>query len=523
MAYQTIKNKRVPTSLSFEKSTIRSQYVRQKLTLLHINRNEFRQFLNFYRNNPTNRLISRAHYNPTIFGIEINKRQKFRNHQKPQNHQYFQHHTIPQMHIPVANYYELLSKGIIPSGIQAAGTNSDQSTDTFETAQENFIIKQTSCCQICEIQKHTQYYSSKDINVAEKVELQHLEDFAETKWFNKLLQMFIAIKDMTIGMLLKLIIKDQINDNELYNEQPFNVKMCDECAIVIFSISTKPEEMQNVEKQIRQKGVDLLKIKKENITLKNDIERHNLESDPEHIFKNFSFNSTQQTNKLVTESQEISLNEAKIMNLDLQNTKLSTELNSISDKQSAEIGLTDSIATKNTAETEKLQAEKKLIESETQHLNITYSEKLIKSAVETLKFEREYEKLKEAINIEDIYGYVITKTSGQQINEQHEKYVAQLVNTYFDNKKFFDYKLIAWTQKIISAMYIRDTKYALSSYTTFTTKKTKQMPEIDELDKKIPTYDLIKNINRTNENRALKGQKKTLFGLVKKTNKVVSY
>lgn len=527
--FSSIKSKKQRTILNFETSTIKSNYVRQKLNLMNTNRNEFRQFLNFYKNNPTNRLISRAHYNPTLFGITLSK-------PVPKTIQttipIFQ---IPNQHIPVSNYYELLSKGIIPVGVQAAGTSypsiistsdsnlssqsavpSTLSTSSYLSAKQNFKIHQTNLCQICDCEKHTQFYSSNDINTDSPISCEEVaENFADMTWFERICHPIVTIKNLTVGILIKLIIGVEPEEisNELKTSQPYNIKMCDECAITIFSMTTSPDQMQDKEKQINEKGLNKIKLQKEKLEAKSSLLKTQLEVDNNQIFKNFSFQNEIRTTELAHKHQETSINEAKIINLDLQNSKLSHEINTLSDKSSSEIGLTD-------AQADKIQAETKLIQAQTKDQEITYSEKLIKSAVETLKFEREYEKLKEKIELSDIYGYVVSKTTGQQINEQHEKYVAQLVNTYFDNKKFFDYQLIAWTQKIIAAMYIRDTKYALSSYITFTTNKTKQMPNPEDLDKTIPTYNLVKNINKVNETRALKGKKTKFFGLMTKTNEV---
>lgn len=516
--YIAIKSKKSKTTLNFDTSTIKSNYVKQKLSLININRNEFRQFLQFYKNNPTNRLISRAHYNPTIFGIKIIKNHPIRKHFPTQI-------SIPQNHIPVTNYYELLAKGIIPSGIQAgAGPEtssiascSQESDTSYHTAEQNFTLHQTPICQICDDNKHTQFYSSSDINIDTPITAEQVaEHFASSSWFEKIFQTLMAIKNLTIRTLINLIKGQEEDKIEGQSAKPYNIKMCDECAIAVFSMITSPDKMQEKEKQIMEKGLSKIRLQKEKLETKAAIDKIQLESTQQQLFKNFSFNNDINRTTLIHKQQETSLNEAKIMNLDLQNTKLGTELNSFADKQSAEIGMID-------AQTSKIEKETQQIAAQTKELEITYAEKLVKSAVETLKYEREYAKLKEEINISDIYGYVVIKTTGQQIGPDHEKYVAQIVNTYFDNKKFFNYQLIAWTQKIIMAMYIRDNKYALSSYINFTTKKTKQMPDINELDESIPTYNIVKNINKVNQTRALIGKKSKFFGLVNKTNEVKKY
>lgn len=153
--------------------------------------------------------------------------------------------------------------------------------------------------------------------------------------------------------------------------------------------------------------------------------------------------------------------------------------------------------------------------------------KQLKITVEKLCMEKEYAKLLEAnINIMDAYGYLCSKTIGQQITPKHEAICANIISGYFAKTRVTDNWLILQCTKILLAMYSMDKTYAMTSY--FNWNKNEIDPICDDKIESLAgethkPWKIFKHINRLNLLRAGQFKRSIFCGLWKKNYKLESF
>lgn len=261
--------------------------------------------------------------------------------------------------------------------------------------------------------------------------------------------------------------------------------------------------------------------------------------------------------KIDNESAKIETEKAK---LQAETCKVTNETHKIAADTAKAIVETDKIeqdSQKVKSEIAKLDTENAILSLEVKPRELKAKVELAEHAIKLLHLENEKSTILERLDINEAFGYLITKVNGMQVGPKFEVYATHILNGYFDKKINLTYYERSVYLKIVLKMFALDTTFAQSSILTFTpvvqdqeVKVTKTITQklkrkifgidVDAIDQqriieekkakilaqqskaqelafeKIDQYKAIKNINRCNRDKSLIAEKTGLWQSCKK-------